>query len=146
MSQIWHLNYMLMTSYWEEKLQMSARKIYDWKALCMLTECFSTTSLSFCLLFFKKADWRTRGTFDICVWFSAPGHELKTKQILLQRFVKCADFQWCFCSYLFSDSLLAKIANGLYLSTSGELVCVIFTIFLQIYLLCVEKKKTKCLS
>lgn len=99
MSQIWHLNYMLMTSYEGEKLQMSEEKIYDWKVLCMLTEHFLKT-IPFLFVFFftvlefkkkkkvkekKAADQRTRWTFGICVWFSAAGHELKTKQILLQR-------------------------------------------------------------
>lgn len=94
MSQIWHLNYMLMTSYQEEKLQMSERKIYDWKGLCMLTELFLTTVPSFFLSFLLAYETQNKTqkqneelgeplTFEFD--FSAPGHELKTKQILLQR-------------------------------------------------------------
>lgn len=59
MSQIWHLNYMLMTSYQEEKIQMSERKLYDWKGLCVLTEHFLTT-LSLLFIWFLAFEKQTK--------------------------------------------------------------------------------------
>lgn len=48
MAQIWHLNYMLMTSDQEEKLQRSEGKIPDRAGLCVLTDtCWQLFPLSF---------------------------------------------------------------------------------------------------